>query len=99
MNWIELVEIRWNSSGQISKGGDSCFVVMCPFRRSWCRGLWDREDQRKEQRTRFDRSKRVLGALGKWILGWATKGGERFFYNRDPSERRQGGSELRSEAA
>ena len=79
---------------------ERCFMVMCPLGRSWYRGLWDREDQRKKQCTKFGRNKRVLGALGTWILGWATKGGERFFYNRGiPVERRQGGSDFRSEAA
>ena len=33
---------------------ERCFMVMCPLGRSWYRGLWDREDQRKKQCTQFD---------------------------------------------
>ena len=40
---------------------------------SWDRGLWDKKEQRKEQRTKFDRCKRILGTLGLWLVGGTKK--------------------------
>ena len=39
----------------------------------WYRSLWGQEDQRQKQGARPDRSKRLLGTLGLWLLGETKK--------------------------
>ena len=49
----EQMEFEWTNFPKEATA-ERCFVVMCPLGRSWYRGLWDREDQRKKQCTKFD---------------------------------------------